>query len=102
MAAQEKQTRRKTRVSWFLYILQCNDGSFYTGITKDLERRLKMHNEGKGARFTRTRRPVCVIHREVFPSRTKALIREWTVKRLSRKAKEVLVGFPSSPDSIPA
>ena len=78
---------------WFLYIVECKDGSFYTGITKDLKRRIKMHNDGKGAAFTRSRRPVEMIYQELVSSRARALVREFKVKALSRKQKEALVGF---------
>ena len=90
----EKEKRRRGRPKkdpWFLYILRCGDGTFYTGITNDLERRLKMHNTGKGARYTRTRRPVEIIYRESLKSRTQALVRECAVKALPRKSKEALV-----------
>ena len=76
---------------WFLYILRCNDGSLYTGITKDLLRRLKMHNEGRASQYTRTRRPVELLYQETCPSRSQALIRECRVKALPRKKKEALI-----------
>lgn len=79
------------REKWFLYILKCKDGKFYTGITKDMERRLKAHNDGKGANFTRARRPVKVIYHEILKSRTQALVREFAVKSLPRRKKEELV-----------
>ncbi len=76
---------------WFLYILECQDGSFYTGITKDIERRLKLHNEGKGAKFTRSRRPVKVIYQELLSTRSEALIREYEIKALPKVKKQTLV-----------
>ncbi len=76
---------------WFLYILQCNDGKLYTGITKDIQRRIKTHNDGKGAGFTRARRPVKLIYHESLLGRTQALLREIAVKALSRKQKEILI-----------
>ena len=78
---------------WFIYILECQDGSFYTGITTDIERRLKMHNDGKGARFTRSRRPVKVIYQESLSTRAQALIREYKIKALSRIKKQALVAI---------
>ena len=81
--------RKKER--WFLYILECSDGKFYTGITKDMERRLKTHNEGKGANFTRIRRPVKMIYHETLRNRAQALVREYAVKLLPRKKKEELI-----------
>ena len=76
---------------WFLYILECQDGSFYTGITKDIERRLQLHNEGKGAKFTRSRRPVKVIYQEILSTRSQALIRECEIKALPKEKKQTLV-----------
>jgi putative endonuclease len=76
---------------WFLYILECSDGSFYTGVTKDIERRLGEHNQGKASRYTRTRRPVKLLYFEPCSDRAAALVRECAVKALSRKQKERLV-----------
>lgn len=76
---------------WFLYILQCKDGTLYTGITKDIERRCKMHNDGKGASYTRTRRPVVLLYRENCTSRTQALVRECQIKSFPREKKLALV-----------
>ena len=90
----EKEKRRRGRPRkdpWFLYMLRCKDGTFYTGITNDLDRRLKKHNAGKGARYTRARRPVKIIYRETLKSRTQALVRECAVKAFSRKTKEALI-----------
>lgn len=77
--------------TWYLYILQCGDGSFYTGITKDIERRLSEHSSGKGARYTRSRIPLTLVYQETCPNRSAALIRECSVKALPRKEKERLV-----------
>lgn len=77
---------------WFLYILKCRDGSLYTGITKDLERRFKMHNDGKASRYTRTRRPVEMVYQEPCAGRTQALVRECAVKMFPREKKERLIG----------
>ena len=76
---------------WFLYILECQDGSLYTGITKDIERRLQLHNEGKGAKFTRSRRPVKIIYQELLSTRGQALIREYEIKALPKIQKQALV-----------
>lgn len=76
---------------WFLYILECQDGSLYTGITKDIERRLRLHNEGKGAKFTRSRRPVKIIYQELLSTRSQALIREHEIKALPKVKKQTLV-----------
>ena len=71
----------------FTYILKCSDGTFYTGWTNDLKKRLKAHNEGKGAKYTKTRRPVALQYYEVFASREEAMRREWEIKQLSRTEK---------------
>jgi putative endonuclease len=76
---------------WFLYILECCDGSFYTGVTTDIDRRLREHQEGTASRYTRTRRPVTLAYREECGSRSLSLARECAVKSLSRRRKEELV-----------
>ena len=91
LKAKGKSSRSGRREKWFLYILECSDGTFYTGITKDIERRLKAHNNGKGASFSRMRRPVKIIYHEILKSRTQALVREFAVKSLPRKKKEELI-----------
>ncbi len=77
--------------SHFVYLLECRDGSFYCGCTLNLTERLKLHNSGKGAKYTRARTPVKVVYSEKFKSRSAALKRELRVKRLSRKQKLELV-----------
>jgi putative endonuclease len=76
---------------WFVYILECSDGSFYTGITNNLERRQQQHNDGTGSRYTRSRRPVVLRYHETCASRSEALIRECSLRLLTRKQKEELV-----------
>jgi predicted GIY-YIG superfamily endonuclease len=76
---------------WFLYILQCCDGSFYTGVTTDIDRRIREHQEGTASRYTRTRRPVVLVYREECGSRSRSLARECAVKSLSRRRKEELI-----------
>ncbi len=76
---------------WMVYILECSDGSFYTGITNDIERRQEQHNEGTASRYTRSRRPVILRYQELCGSRSQALIRECSLRLLSRKEKEELV-----------
>lgn len=76
---------------YYCYILQCSDGSFYIGITNNLERRLKAHNEGVASRYTRSRRPVTLRYQELCGTRSQALIRECSLRLLSRKEKEALV-----------
>ena len=77
---------------WTVYILECRDGTLYTGITDDLDRRLKAHNAGKGAKYTRGRGPVVLKYREFCADHSAALRREVEVKRLSRVQKWSLIG----------
>jgi predicted GIY-YIG superfamily endonuclease len=83
---------------WFLYILKCGDGTFYTGVTNDVERRLLAHREGRGARYTRTRQPVELVYRESCGLRADALKRECAVKSLGRQAKKALISGVSPVD----
>ncbi|HPF47251.1 MAG: GIY-YIG nuclease family protein [Alphaproteobacteria bacterium] len=76
---------------WFLYILECNDGSLYTGITNDLEKRLSDHEAGTGAKYTRGRGPLQLVYSEPFKNRSEASIREAQIKKLSRKEKQQLI-----------
>jgi predicted GIY-YIG superfamily endonuclease len=82
---------RCPRDTWFVYILECSDSTFYTGVTKDLDRRLTMHNNGKASRYTRIRRPVAVVYYEKLKGRAKALSRECRIKAMPRPAKEKLI-----------
>lgn len=77
---------------WYLYILRCGDGSLYTGITTDVERRLEAHRSGKGAKYTRGRGPLEVAYREECDDHSAALKREIEIKALSREQKEILIG----------
>jgi putative endonuclease len=78
---------------YYLYILACADDSLYTGITTDLERRIREHNEGKAAaKYTRTRRPVKLMYSKKFKDRSKATIAEAKLKKLSRQEKLALIG----------
>ncbi|MFA4992836.1 MAG: GIY-YIG nuclease family protein [Candidatus Omnitrophota bacterium] len=72
---------------WYVYIIECKDSLLYTGITKDLERRVKEHNSGNGCRFTRYRAPVKLMHSERVRSRPQALVREAEIKRFPRMRK---------------
>lgn len=73
------------------YILKCNDNSLYTGWTNDITHHLKMHNEGKGAKYTRGRGPVELVYLEEFETKQEAMSREAKIKRLSRKEKLLLI-----------
>jgi putative endonuclease len=75
----------------YCYILKCVDGTFYTGWTTDPERRVKQHNKGIGAKYTSTRRPVKLVYLEEQSSRTEAMKRELTIKRMKRSQKIKLV-----------
>lgn len=78
---------------WYVYILRCADGSLYTGITTDLERRTREHNQGRaGARYTRVRRPVELVYSETVTDRSAAGQREAAIKKLSRTQKLQLLG----------
>ena len=76
---------------WALYILKCADGTFYTGITNDLDRRFQQHKDGKAAKYTRARRPVKLLYSEICGNRSAALIRECAVKALKREQKQKLI-----------
>ena len=79
--------------TWYLYILRCADGSLYTGITTDVERRLEEHRSCKGAKYTRGRGPLELVYREVCGSHSDALKREYAVKQLVRKDKLEMIAL---------
>lgn len=76
---------------WVVYILECSDGSYYTGIAIDLERRVKRHNEGKASKYTRSRLPVKAVWWKTLPSKSEALRVEAMIKKYSRSKKEAIV-----------
>lgn len=76
----------------YTYILECRDSTLYTGWTADLEKRLRDHNEGRGAKYTRGRRPVRLAYCETFETKEEAMRREWEIKRLGRAEKLKLIG----------
>jgi len=79
-------------MSYFVYILQCNDTTLYTGITVNVQKRLKEHNESpKGAKYTRVRRPVKLVYTEESTDRSSASKREYAIKKLTRKEKLELI-----------
>jgi putative endonuclease len=78
-------------MSCYCYILQCADGTFYTGWTTDPERRVARHNKGVGAKYTSTRRPVKLVYLETHPNRTEAMKRELAIKKMKRVQKSKLV-----------
>ena len=75
----------------YTYVVTCRDGSLYTGWTNDLEKRIKAHNEGKGAKYTKSRRPVVLTYYEEYESREAAMKREYEIKHLSRQKKLKLI-----------
>jgi len=92
MDEKSKTVRYKSdKQCWYLYMLRCGNKSLYTGITNDLEKRLKMHQAGKAAKYTRMFPPVKLVYDEKCKNRTKALVRECKVKCLSKKEKEKMV-----------
>ena len=74
-------------MAWFVYMLRCCDGSLYTGCTDHVERRLSVHQSGKGAKYTRSRLPIELVYQEMAVDRSAALRREAAIKKLSRKEK---------------
>jgi predicted GIY-YIG superfamily endonuclease len=80
---------------WYLYVLQCSDNTLYAGITNDLERRIKQHNNGTASRYTRSRLPVALAYQERCRGRSSALKKEYAMKQLSRKEKEKYINRKS-------
>ena len=89
--ATKKSRKKKGEASWIVYILRCADQTLYTGITNNLERRVKMHQEGKAAKYTRSHGPVELVYQEKISTRGKALVREYELKKLPRSKKEKIV-----------
>lgn len=75
----------------WVYILKCSNGSLYTGWTNDLKKRVKLHNEGKGAKYTRAFRPCELVYNECFDTKEEAMKREAEIKKLTRQQKELLI-----------
>jgi len=71
----------------YVYILKCNDGSLYTGYTNNLEKRLKVHNEGKGAKYTKARLPVELVYSEKYETKSEAMRREIEIKKMKKSEK---------------
>lgn len=81
--------------TYYVYLVRCRDGSLYCGYAADPVKRAALHNSGKGAKYTRSRRPVELVWTEAQPSREAALSREWHLKRLSHREKEELLTAPN-------
>ena len=77
--------------NWYVYILRCGDGTLYTGITTDVQRRLQMHRSGKGAQYTRGRQPLELVYTQACDDHGQALKREWQIKQMSRGEKEKII-----------
>lgn len=75
----------------YTYIVVCQDGTFYTGWTNDLEKRIRDHNAGKGAKYTKSRRPVVLAYYEEYETKEEAMRREYAIKQMSRREKENLI-----------
>lgn len=75
------------RYEHFFYVLRCKDDSLYAGYTNNLEKRINLHNEGKGAKYTRGRGPIELVYYEIFPTKTEAMQAEYRFKQLHKKAK---------------
>ena len=77
-------------MAWYVYMLRCGDGTLYTGMTDDVERRLAAHRSGKGAKYTRGRGPLALVYTEEQPDKSSALRREFQIKKLPRERKSAL------------
>ena len=75
----------------YTYIVKCSDGTFYTGWTTNVEKRIEVHNAGKGAKYTKPRRPVELVYHEEFQTKEEAMRREYEIKRMTRRKKEQLI-----------
>lgn len=79
----------------YTYIVECADGTLYTGWTNNLEKRIREHNAGRGAKYTKSRRPVKLVYQECFAEKEEAMRREAAIKKLSRAEKEKLIAADS-------
>ena len=77
---------------YFVYVVRCADGTLYTGYTCDLKRRVATHNAGRGAKYTRSRLPVCLVYSEEYETASAAMRRECEIKKLTRAQKVALIG----------
>lgn len=82
----------------YVYILRCSDGTLYTGYTNNLQKRLKVHNSGKGAKYTRCRLPVKLVYFEEYCTKSEATKREYAIKQLTRENKIKLVNSMNTKD----
>ena len=84
--------------TWTVYILRCADGSLYTGIAKDVDRRRRQHAAGTASKYTRSRRPVKLVYREIQPDQSAALKRELAIKAMDRRGKLALIRTRKKPE----
>jgi len=91
MHIQMKNISIKVNELNYTYILECKDGTYYTGWTNNLEKRLNVHNEGRGAKYTKARLPVSLIYYEEFQTKEEAMRREYAIKHMTRSEKENLI-----------
>ena len=78
-------------MGWWVYIVKCSDGTFYTGVSNNLEARIKKHNSGEGAKYTQSRRPVELVYKEKSLDRSRSLKREIEIKKLKKSEKLELI-----------
>lgn len=83
--------RKEEKTLNYTYIVECQDGTLYTGWTNHLEKRIQAHNAGKGAKYTKSRRPVRLVYYEQYETKQVAMSREYAIKQLSRKEKQKLI-----------
>lgn len=76
---------------WYIYILLCSDDSYYTGCTNNVEKRLESHLLGKGAKYTKSHKPIKIVYKETFLTKKEAMQREWQIKKLSKNKKKILI-----------
>ena len=96
----EPSITNKQTNQWFVYIIECCDNTLYTGITNNLDNRIKTHNQGKGAKYTRARRPVTLKYYEIASDKSSASKREIAIKKLSRNQKIKLINNKNNHQSI--
>ncbi len=87
----KKRRQFKREGKFYIYIVECRDGTYYTGYTPDIEKRIKLHNDGKGAKYTRDRRPVRLAWSKEYKYFKLAFLEEKRIKALTREQKEILV-----------
>lgn len=91
VSSSRSSSAKRDSVVCFVYILECSDGTLYTGYTNDVDARVKKHNAGKGAKYTRSRLPVIACYREELDSKSLAMKREYKIKKLTRAQKLALI-----------